>query len=117
MFFPFLGVSFIKLTGTYLEKRPNGVRFFAEPATSEFSKRWEPKEGDIVSFKHRGFLLNSKKPKLPTLYRLRPDMKWDDVIQRWKEKTPSTGNTNVVALLNLFFLFKEYPLQYDGRAA
>src|SRR5687767_8021915 len=66
--------------------RPNGVLFIAAPGTSEFSKRWTPTTGDVVSFKHHGFLLASKKPKLPTLTRLRPDLSWSDVLANWKEK-------------------------------
>ena len=37
--------------------------------------------GDIVSFKHRGFMLSGK-PKSPSLYRIRNDLKWEDVIDR-----------------------------------
>ena len=51
------------------KNRPNGIRFVASPGTAEFVKRWQPQEGDIVSFKHRGFLLGSKRPKFPLLYR------------------------------------------------
>jgi len=66
--------------------RPNGLRFTASAGTSEFAKRWQPVPGDIVSFKHRGFLMGTKKPKLPTLYRIRKDLTWDDVITNWKEQ-------------------------------
>ena len=64
--------------------RPNGVRFVAE-GTTELSNRWNPQVGDVVSFKHRGFLLATKRPKIPTLYRLRPDLTWQDVLDNWKE--------------------------------
>lgn len=75
--------------------RPNGVRFTAYPGTSEFAKRWHPQRDDIVTFKHHGFLLGSKKPKLPTLFRLRHDLTWDTVLQNWKEDrhTPTGMNT------------------------
>jgi len=66
--------------------RPNGVRFEAPAGTTEFAKRWNPQPGDIVSFKHRGFMLSSNKPKMPTLYRIRTDMTWDDVVHHWKER-------------------------------
>ena len=69
-----------------IKNSPNGIRFVAPAATTEFAKRWIPKPGDIVSFKHRGFLLSSHKPKLPTLYRLRDDVTWEDVVHRWKEQ-------------------------------
>ena len=62
------------------------MRFISGGATSEFIKRWNPKPGDIVAFKHRGFLLATKKPKFATIYRLRDDLVWDDVVQNWKEK-------------------------------
>ena len=53
--------------------------------TTELSNRWNPQVGDVVSFKHRGFLLATKRPKIPTLYRLRPDLTWQDVLDNWKE--------------------------------
>ena len=68
--------------------RPNGVRFLAAPGSTEFTKRWNPQPGDLVSFKHHGFLLKSKKPKLPTLYRVRTDVQWEDVVKSWKDQTP-----------------------------
>jgi len=64
---------------------PNGVTFTAPAGTSEFSKRWHPKPDDIVSFKHRGFLLHTKKPKLPAIYRLRTDLTWKDLLDSWKD--------------------------------
>jgi len=66
--------------------RPNGIHFIAPAGTSEFAKRWTLEPGDIVSFKHRGFMFGSKKPKIPTLYRLRSDLTWDDVLLRWKDQ-------------------------------
>jgi hypothetical protein len=72
--------------------RPNGIRFIAPAGTTEFAKRWNPQNGDIVSFKHHGFLMATKKPKLPTIYRLRTDLKWEDVLANWKEqKITPTG--------------------------
>ena len=44
--------------------------------------------GDVVSFKHHGFLFGTKKPKLPTLYRIRSDLRWADVVKSWKETKP-----------------------------
>lgn len=74
------------------------MRFVAPPGSSEFVKRWNPRPGDIVSFKHRGFLFSSKKPKLPALSRMRPDLTWDNVVANWKEKKPSvTGSSAALA--------------------
>jgi len=82
----------LTLTLFFSIHRPNGVRFVAPAGTKEFSNRWNPKVGDIVTFKHRGFLLGNNKPKFPTLYRLRDDMGWEDVVQNWKEhKTKPLG--------------------------
>jgi len=64
------------------------VLFTASAGTTEFVKRWNPQEGDIVTFKHRGFLLATKKPKLPLLYRLRADLSWEDVVSSWRESSP-----------------------------
>jgi len=69
--------------------RPNGILFTAAAGTTEFVKRWNPQSGDIVTFKHRGFLLSTKKPKLATLHRLRPDLTWDIIVQNWKEQQPT----------------------------
>ena len=68
--------------------RPNGVRFNAPAGSSEFAKRWNPQTGDIITFKHHGYLFATKKPKFPTLHRLRSDLQWDDVINHWKEPNP-----------------------------
>jgi len=68
--------------------RPNGVSFTAVAGTTEFVNRWNPQPGDIVSFKHRGYLLNSKRPLSPYLYRLRPDLTWETVVNNWKEGVP-----------------------------
>lgn len=65
---------------------PDGVQFVAGADTTEFVKKWQPKPGDIVSFKHHGFLLASKKPKFPTLYRVRSDLTWETVVDNWKEQ-------------------------------
>jgi len=69
--------------------RPNGVVFMAVAGTTLFEQRWQPKPGDVVSFKHHGFLTGSKKPKLATLYRLRHDLAWDQVVENMIEKKPS----------------------------
>ena len=96
--------------------RPNGVIFTAPAGTAEFAKRWNPKAGDIVSFKHRGFLAGSMKPKFPGLFRVREDITWEDVVNNWKEKKPRTAGTSVafaklgyfVAKAAIFFLFSFY---------
>ena len=82
-----------KYSNTHSLKRPNGVRFIATASTAEFANRWNPQAGDIVTFKHRGFLQYSGRPKLPSIYRLRTDITWDTVIQNFKENTrPPTSN-------------------------
>jgi len=70
--------------------RPNGVRFVAPAGTTEFAKRFNPQPGDIVTFKHRGYMLSSNKPKVPTLYRIREDLTWENVVQNWKERAVVT---------------------------
>jgi hypothetical protein len=83
----------LKLKSIDFPVSPNGIRFTAAAGTTEFNKRWNPQSGDIVSFKHHGFLLTSKKPKFPTLHRLRPDLKWDSVVQNWKEQKPTPAGS------------------------
>ena len=73
--------------------RPNGITFTAVPGTSEFIKKSNPQPGDIVTFKYRGWMLGSKKPKHPLLYRIRSDLKWGDVIRQWEEKIPTAKVT------------------------
>jgi len=84
--------------------RPNGTRFSAPPGTLEFAKKWNPQPGDIISFKHRGFLPVSLKPKLPTLYRIRTDLSWDDVVQKATSAQPRIpDNSNPLHSLKLTF--------------
>ena len=64
------------------------MRFNAPAGTSEFARRWNPQTGDIFSFKHHGYLFATKKPKFPTLHRLRTDLQWEDVVNHWKEPNP-----------------------------
>jgi len=78
--------------------RPNGITFIAGPGTSEFLKRYAPKPGDIVSFKHSGYFLGSKQPKYPSLYRVRTDVTWENVIQSWKDNK---------------FTSSEYPIAFE----
>ena len=74
--------------------RPNGIRFTASPGTLKFAERWNPAEGDIVSFRHHGFLLGTGKPKLASIYRMRHDLIWDDVVKNWREQKPAfTGSS------------------------
>lgn len=82
-----------QMFNTCLSIRPNGVRFTASAGTAEFARRWDPQPGEIVTFKHRGFLLNSKKPKLPTLHRMRTDITWDHVLSNWKEGKQNNKGT------------------------
>jgi hypothetical protein len=84
---------------TVLPYRPNGVSFLATSGTSEFAKRWTPRPGDLVSFKHSGFMLASKKPKHATLHRMRPDLTWQDVVNGFKEPKQRSISGNY--LLNL----------------
>ena len=83
---PYLLLLFLIYTKTNC--RPNGVRFVGVPGTTEFVSRYKPKMGDIVSFKHYGFMQGSMRPKNPTLYRIRTDITWESVVTHWKEKKP-----------------------------
>jgi hypothetical protein len=60
--------------------RPNGVRFVASPTTTALTWKWQLKPGDIVTFKHRGFWSATQKPKSPTIFRVRTDKTWDEVV-------------------------------------
>ena len=51
-------------------------------------KRDIVQKGDIVSFKHSGFLASSKRPKFPVLYRVRSDLTWEHVVGNWKDRSP-----------------------------
>lgn len=97
-------LSFFLQEYWFIFYRPNGIRFVASAGTTEFTKRWNPQIGDIVSFKHHGYLHASKKPKFPTLYRLRTDISWEDVVHNWKEQkiTPSSGWLILFIFLKLF---------------
>jgi len=88
------------LTTNPSSTRPNGVRFVAAAGTSEFAKK-TLMEGDIVSFKHRGYLAASKKPKFPSLYRVRLDLTWEDVSNNWETKL--TSSSSIVLSSPIFF--------------
>jgi len=75
---------------------PNGVTFTAPPGTMEFVKRQNLEIGDIVTFKHRGFMLGSKKPKSPSLSRIRPELTWGDVVAAFKEGQKKRGAKAIV---------------------
>jgi hypothetical protein len=70
------------------------VRFVAAGATKAFVNKNNPKAGEIVSFKHHGFLFANKKPKFPVLYRIRHDLTWQDVINNWREHKVSVYEGN-----------------------
>ena len=70
-----------------------------------------------MSFKHRGFLFHSKKPKLPTLFRIRSDMTWEQVLANWKEKKITTINGKILFyfiyfILVIYFVFLYLPVYY-----
>jgi hypothetical protein len=62
------------------------VKFVAGPITTALVKKWQLKPGDIITFKHKGFWLGSGRPKAPTIYRLRPDKTWEEVVKSFSEK-------------------------------
>ena len=66
----------------------------------QFGKKWKPAPGDIVSFKHAGFLFLTKKPKQPAIYRLRSDLTWEDVVASWKD--PKERKIGIVGQFILF---------------
>ena len=72
--------------------RPNGILFTATAGTTEFARRWDPQKGDIVTFKHHGFLQASKRPKFPTIYRIRNDLSWEDVTSNWNDQSQSSAS-------------------------
>lgn len=81
----------------------------AAPATTEFAKRHTLQPGDVVSFKHHGFLLSSKRPKFPVLYRVRTDISWEAVAQNWKEgKSVPTGTCALDFRLIIKFSIDSY---------
>jgi hypothetical protein len=82
--------------------RPNGMTFVASPNTTV--TKWPLKPGDIVTFKFRGFWLGSGKPKSPTIYRVRTDKTWEEVVSSFKQNTRiPTG----------VYLFNFTTLEYD----
>ncbi len=77
------------------------MRFQASSVTTEFERRWHPKEGDIVSFKHHGFLAATQKPKLASLYRIRTDITWNEVVDSWKAGKPLPQGTFTLMFFEL----------------
>lgn len=87
------------------------------PGTTEFLQRYTPGEGDIVSFKHRGYMQGSGKPKIATLYRLRHDLSWQDVVNNWREHKSSSSSgihslfANLVPVIHSFLSTAVLPLK------
>jgi len=50
-------------------------------------------------------MLSSSKPKMPTLYRIRTDMTWEDVVHNWTERiiTPTGMYLDYSACLSVYF--------------
>jgi hypothetical protein len=88
--------------------RPNGVTFVASPTTTAFATKWNLKEGNIITFKHSGYWMASKKPKTPSIYRVRPDKTWEDVVKSFETNKPASTPISkqfVVTLDNTNSLF------------
>jgi hypothetical protein len=79
------------------------VKFVASPTTTAFVTKWQLKPGDIVTFKHRGFWFGSGKPKSPTIYRIRSDKTWEQLLASFDQnKVTPTGK---YITFNFFFFF------------
>jgi hypothetical protein len=85
--------------------RGNGVTFVAEPATTVLTSKWELKPGDIVTFKHRGFWLSNNKPKSPTIYRVRADKTWEDLVAAAQNNQVPSGNLYYFLLVSIIRCF------------
>ena len=54
----------------------------------------------------------SNKPKMPTIFRIRDDITWDDVVRNWNEQDASlktrspTGTTSIPIIIGYFCLTK-----------
>jgi hypothetical protein len=83
--------------------RPNGVSFVAIPMTTALSIKHQLKPGDIVTFKHKGFWLGNGKPKVPTIYRLRSDKTWEEVVNDFHQQTRLSTGMILLSLLHLLF--------------
>jgi len=59
------------------------------------------------------------KPKLPSLYRIRHDLTWDDVIRNWKEqKHSATGEwLKFEFLVIMFFFYLQSMVRANTKAA
>jgi len=60
-------------------------------------------------------MLGTLKPKMPTIYRVRSDLTWEDVVHNWKEKKlPSIKGEEIVILRTRggsdFLSFQSLPL-------
>jgi hypothetical protein len=64
----------------YKHFRPNGVTFIATPTTTTFGSKWQLKPGDIVTFTYQGFWEKTEKPKSPSIFRIRVDKTWEEVV-------------------------------------
>ena len=63
------------------------MTFTASIYSKKGTEKWIPKEGDIVTFNHYGFIRPSMKPRFPSLSTMQPILTWDTVVNRWNELT------------------------------
>jgi len=95
---------------------PSGVQFVAVPGTANFVQTWEPKPSDIVTFKHSGFFLQTRKPKNPLLYRVRAELAWQDICNSWKSQTPRMPGSDT-SFSSLSYVSLSYVFRYFSNGA
>ena len=73
----------------------NGVSFQTSSVSDEVE--CEIEEQDVVSFRFKNFSADTGKPIQPEIYRIRSELKWEDVVAKQKRQT--AGKFNFVVIL------------------
>ena len=99
----------------YIKRVTSNPIIFIESSTySLLSSKQQLKQGDIVSFKHRGYWLSNQTPKSASIYRIRSDLTWDHVLHSYQHRSSKSSSPTTCSLFLLFIIyFIDFFFQYS----
>ena len=84
------------------------MKFTASPTAGLIASKQQLKEGDVVTFTHRGFWLGNQTPKSPSIYRVRTDVSWSDVVDSFQHSkslpSPTCSFTFNLCLMTIIII-------------
>lgn len=93
-------VMFYLLSGlTFFYARANGVTFTAPSEAGVMLK-----EGDVITFRHNGYLPSSNRPKLPVIHRVVGDLSWAEIAEKYRKEEATQQQKGM-----FYYIFHIYP--------